>query len=92
MHTKRGAGLIVMGVGGGAWYPSAQAALADKMNTRISYLIPMIGYVVMLAYAMYILSPPLVIILNSDISLAAEWSSLKHGTADLGFETLMNLQ
>jgi len=50
-YTKRGSGLIVMGVGGGAWYPSAQAALADRQGTRISYLVPMTGYVVMLAYA-----------------------------------------
>ena len=42
-YTKRGSGLIVMGVGGGAWWPSAQAALADSHNTRISYLIPMTG-------------------------------------------------
>jgi len=50
-YTKRGSGLIVMGVGGGAWYPSAQAALADSKNTRISYLIPMTGYLMMLLYA-----------------------------------------
>jgi len=50
-YTKRGSGLIVMGVGGGAWYPSAQAALADRHGTRISYLVAMTGYVVMLAYA-----------------------------------------
>ncbi|KZT41526.1 MFS general substrate transporter [Sistotremastrum suecicum HHB10207 ss-3] len=50
-HTKRGSGLIVMGVGGGAWYPSAQAALADRHGSRISYLVPMTGYVVMFIYA-----------------------------------------
>jgi FHS family L-fucose permease-like MFS transporter len=32
-----------MGVGGGAWYPSAQAALADRHGTRISYLVAMTG-------------------------------------------------
>jgi len=42
-YTKRGSGLIVMGVGGGAWYPSAQAALAQKASTRRSYLVPMSG-------------------------------------------------
>lgn len=51
VHTKRGSGLIVMGVGGGAWYPSAQGALADLASTRRSYLVPMSGYLAMLIYA-----------------------------------------
>ncbi|KAI6123831.1 major facilitator superfamily domain-containing protein [Pisolithus croceorrhizus] len=51
IHTKRGSGLIVMGVGGGAWYPSAQGALADKTNTRRSYLVPTSGYIAMTMYA-----------------------------------------
>ncbi|KAI0344691.1 MFS general substrate transporter [Trametopsis cervina] len=49
-HTKRGSGLIVMGVGGGAWYPPAQASIADH-NTRRSYLVPFSGYVAMTIYA-----------------------------------------
>ncbi|KIP05097.1 hypothetical protein PHLGIDRAFT_129093 [Phlebiopsis gigantea 11061_1 CR5-6] len=49
-HTKRGSGLIVMGVGGGAWYPPAQGAIADR-NTRLSYVVPFTGYVVMTLYA-----------------------------------------
>ncbi|EPQ57691.1 hypothetical protein GLOTRDRAFT_39181, partial [Gloeophyllum trabeum ATCC 11539] len=52
VHTKRGSGLIVMGVGGGAWYPSAQGGLADAVNTRTSYLVPMTGYIVMTIYAL----------------------------------------
>ncbi|KAF8556322.1 MFS general substrate transporter [Imleria badia] len=48
-HTKRGSGLI--GVGGGAWYPSAQGALADLAYTRRSYLVPMSGYIAMMLYA-----------------------------------------
>ncbi|KAL4080335.1 major facilitator superfamily domain-containing protein [Scleroderma yunnanense] len=51
VHTKRGSGLIVMGVGGGAWYPPAQGALADKANTRRSYLVPMSGFIAMTIYA-----------------------------------------
>lgn len=51
-HTKRGSGLIVMGVGGGAWYPSAQGALADSASTHTSYLVPMTGYVALLIYAL----------------------------------------
>ncbi|KDQ57689.1 hypothetical protein JAAARDRAFT_272134 [Jaapia argillacea MUCL 33604] len=51
VHTKRGSGLIVMGVGGGAWYPSAQGALADAASTRRSYLVPVSGYIAMSLYA-----------------------------------------
>jgi len=50
-HTKRGSGLIVMGVGGGAWYPPAQGGLADRAGTRRSYLVPTSGYIAMLIYA-----------------------------------------
>ncbi|KAG9316695.1 major facilitator superfamily domain-containing protein [Chiua virens] len=50
-HTKKGSGLIVMGVGGGAWYPSAQGYLADLVSTRRSYLVPMSGYIAMTLYA-----------------------------------------
>lgn len=39
------------GVGGGAWYPPAQAALADRTTSRHSYLIPLSGYLVMTMYA-----------------------------------------
>ncbi|KAF9237507.1 MFS general substrate transporter [Melanogaster broomeanus] len=51
VHTKRGSGLIVMGVGGGAWYPPAQGGLADSAYTRRSYLVPMSGYIAMTIYA-----------------------------------------
>ncbi|KAF8842984.1 MFS general substrate transporter [Paxillus ammoniavirescens] len=51
VHTKVGSGLIVMGVGGGAWYPAAQGALADAAYTRRSYLVPMSGYIAMTIYA-----------------------------------------
>jgi FHS family L-fucose permease-like MFS transporter len=51
IHTKRGSGLIVMGVGGGAWYPPAQASVADKTSSRHSYLVPLSGYLAMLCYA-----------------------------------------
>ncbi|KAF8329110.1 MFS general substrate transporter [Cantharellus anzutake] len=51
VHTKKGSALIVMGVAGGAWYPSAQGALADRTSTHHSYLVPMTGFIVMLVYA-----------------------------------------
>ncbi|KZT72100.1 MFS general substrate transporter [Daedalea quercina L-15889] len=52
-HTKRGSGLVVMGVGGGAWYPPAQGVIADK-NTAHSYLVPLSGYLAMTVYAVYV--------------------------------------
>ncbi|KAH9485255.1 Glucose/galactose transporter [Psilocybe cubensis] len=51
IHTKQGSGLIVMGVGGGAWYPPAQASVADRISTRRSYLVPFSGYLAMSIYA-----------------------------------------
>ncbi|KAK0454476.1 major facilitator superfamily domain-containing protein [Armillaria borealis] len=50
-HTKRGSGLIVMALGGGAWYPPAQGGLADRAYTRRSYLVPLSGYLVVVLYA-----------------------------------------
>lgn len=49
-HTKRGAGVLVMGVSGGAVFPPIQGAIADAAGTRISYLVPMGGFCVVLAY------------------------------------------
>jgi FHS family L-fucose permease-like MFS transporter len=42
-------------VGGGAWFPPAQGALADKSFTRHSYLVPLVGFIAMTTYAMYVL-------------------------------------
>lgn len=49
-HTRRGSGLMVMGVSGGAVFPPIQGAIADAASTRISYLVPAAGFVVVLAY------------------------------------------
>ncbi|KAI9062939.1 MFS general substrate transporter [Trametes sanguinea] len=50
-HTKRGSGLIVMGVGGGAWFPPAAGSIADRDATAHSYIVPFAGYVAMAIYA-----------------------------------------
>ena len=52
-HTRRGAGILVMGVSGGAVFPPIQGAIADSFNTRISYLVPTCGFVVVLAYVTF---------------------------------------
>jgi MFS transporter, FHS family, L-fucose permease len=50
MHTRRGAGILVMGVSGGAIFPPIQGAIADAAGTRISYLVPLVGFVYVLGY------------------------------------------
>ncbi|GAA6040190.1 hypothetical protein JCM8097_004173 [Rhodosporidiobolus ruineniae] len=50
--TKRGAGLLVMGVAGGACFPSMQASLADAKTIELSYLIPgLVGFLPIIPYA-----------------------------------------
>lgn len=49
-HTRRGAGILVMGVSGGAVFPPIQGAIADAANVRISYLVPLAGFVYVLGY------------------------------------------
>ncbi|WPG98252.1 Hypothetical protein R9X50_00104000 [Acrodontium crateriforme] len=52
-HTRRGAGILVMGVSGGAVFPPIQGAVADAANTRISYVVPLVGFCVVLAYVVF---------------------------------------
>ncbi|KAM0546279.1 hypothetical protein ACHAPJ_010963 [Fusarium lateritium] len=49
-HTRRAAGILVMGVSGGAVFPPIQGAIADAKGTRISYIVPAIGFVYVLGY------------------------------------------
>lgn len=49
-HTRRGAGILVMGVSGGAVFPPIQGAIADAANTRISFIVPLVGFVYVLGY------------------------------------------
>lgn len=49
-HTRRGAGILVMGVSGGAVFPPIQGAIADAANTRISFVVPLVGFVYVLGY------------------------------------------
>lgn len=52
-HASRGAGMMIMGVSGGAVFPPIQGAIADRYSTRISFLVPLIGFIVVLSYAIF---------------------------------------
>ena len=52
-HTRRGAGILVMGVSGGAVFPPIQGAIADAASTKISYVVPTVGFCFVLAYVTY---------------------------------------
>jgi FHS family L-fucose permease-like MFS transporter len=41
------------GVSGGAVFPPIQAAIADAANTRISYVVPLVGFCFVLAYTAF---------------------------------------
>lgn len=53
IHTRRGAGIMVMGVAGGAIFPPIQGAIADKASTRISMVVPLVGFVYVFGYVTY---------------------------------------
>jgi FHS family L-fucose permease-like MFS transporter len=52
-HTRRGAGILVMGVSGGAVFPPIQGAIADSAGTRISYVVPLVGFVYVFGYVTF---------------------------------------
>lgn len=53
-HTRRAAGLLVMGVSGGAVFPPIQGAIADKYSTRVSYFIVVPCFIYIALWAAYI--------------------------------------
>ncbi|KAI4738143.1 L-fucose:H+ symporter permease-like protein [Aureobasidium sp. EXF-12298] len=53
VHTRRGAGILVMGVAGGAVFSPIQGAIADAANTRISFVVPLVGFLVVLSYVAF---------------------------------------
>jgi len=56
-NTKKGSSLLIMGVGGGAVFPPIQGAIADASNTAVSQCVPMVGYVLVLIYALFLAEP-----------------------------------
>jgi MFS transporter, FHS family, L-fucose permease len=53
LHTRRGAGIMVQGVAGGAVFPPIQGAIADAVGTRISYIVPLVGFVYVFGYVFF---------------------------------------
>ena len=53
LHGRRGAGILIMGISGGAVFPPIQGTIADRYSTRISFLVPLTGFVVVFAYALF---------------------------------------
>jgi FHS family L-fucose permease-like MFS transporter len=53
IHTRRGAGILVMGVAGGAVFSPIQGAIADSANVRISFVTSLVGFLVVLGYVAF---------------------------------------
>ena len=53
-HTKRGASWIVASVCGGALFPSLTGLLADKRGYHIAMCVPLSGFLVSLAFPIYL--------------------------------------
>ncbi|CAO3662884.1 unnamed protein product [Rhizopus stolonifer] len=51
-NHKRGSAMVIMGVSGGAVLPPIQAVAHDHANVNISYIIPLIAFVVVLFYSL----------------------------------------
>ena len=51
-HARRGAGILIMGISGGAVFPPIQGTIADRYSTRISFFVPLAGFVVVFAYSL----------------------------------------
>jgi len=52
-YTKVAAGAVVMGVSGGAVFPPIQGAIADAVNTRISFWIALPSFIWIFLFALW---------------------------------------
>jgi FHS family L-fucose permease-like MFS transporter len=53
-HTRRGAGILVMGVSGGAVFPPIQGGIATATgNYGLSYIVPLVGFLYVLGYVTF---------------------------------------
>lgn len=53
-HTRRASAMVVMGVSGGAVFPSMQGAISDKFNTRVSFFICVPCFLYIALWSVYI--------------------------------------
>lgn len=51
-QTKQGASLMIMSIAGGAVIPPLMGLIADKMNTAVSFCLPALGFIIVIAYAL----------------------------------------
>lgn len=51
--TKIGAAGLVMAILGGALFPLVQARIIDTVSANVSYLVPLICFIVVAAYAIF---------------------------------------
>jgi FHS family L-fucose permease-like MFS transporter len=53
-HTRRAAGLLVMGVAGGAVFPPIQGGIADAANTKVSFFVAVPCFAYIFAWALWV--------------------------------------
>lgn len=53
-HTKRGASFLVASVCGGAVFPPILGVVADRSNTQIAMIVPLVGFVVAWSFPVYL--------------------------------------
>lgn len=50
-HTKRASSYLIMGIAGGAVAPVIMGAIADRINMATGFIVPLVCYLVILAFA-----------------------------------------
>ncbi|KAI9035927.1 uncharacterized protein KD926_002592 [Aspergillus affinis] len=53
-HTKRGGGMLVAAISGGAAFPPMMGAVVTKKNAHVAMAIPMMGYILALVFPIYV--------------------------------------
>jgi FHS family L-fucose permease-like MFS transporter len=98
-HTRRGAGILVMGVAGGAVFPPIQGAIADAADTRISMVVPLAGFVYVLGYVTfhwfthgrYILRVKDVVVLGTQGAVGGAIETVRYGD-DKAFDDVVHVE
>ncbi|OZJ02266.1 hypothetical protein BZG36_04701 [Bifiguratus adelaidae] len=82
-HTRRGAALIVMGVSGGAVFPSIQGAVADVYGTHVSYIVTTPAYLTVASFAAFCWFQDPRHLLKKKDACTADIESLKSAPSDI---------